>query len=337
MRILYTLTTICLVLSPVFLSGCSNEDETLTPPTEQDIPEMSLATNEIKVKIGTENAVPVEITNGGGEYNVFSLDSTIAKGSAVDGKIIVEGFANGQTSLIVSDKNSRYKRLTVDVYTTDQIKLESTSLELKTRLGSAGTLSTKVTLGNGGYFVKTDNPKVSASVTEDGVISISAISALQEYVAKVTVSDQSGISADINVKVTPSMDFFDEKSLDNIKADATRRYYINKVREDQQWYCDYVNNTTDEGRIRYGYINSPDFDEGFVEFQGDRSIGTKENATFSYQKMSWGGSITKIENQPITLKIIKNDGTNIWAIFTYVDEKEEKLYGGYFCDTIEPK
>lgn len=338
MKLLNIFMSISLVTFLVSLSGCGDDENISSSPTEQEMPDLSLASNEIHVKVGTENAVPLEVKSGGGEYSAFSLDSTIAKVQTANGNIMVEGISNGQTSLILSDKYSRYKRVTVNVYTTDKIEIQDASLDLKTLLGYPGSLKTKVILGNGGYTIKTNIPKVIASITPQGEISITATSGLEEYTAIVSVGDQSGISTDIVVKVRPSLEFFDKASLESIQNNSSRRYYLNKNRIDSDWYSSYINESTDGGKIRYGYDSQSYYgkDTGLIEFSGDKTVGDKKNAVFNYQKDSYGSS-TKIENQPITLKIIKNDGTNIWAIFTYVDEKEEKLYGGYFCDTIEPK
>lgn len=71
-----------------------------------------------------------------------------------------------------------------------------------------------------------------------------------------------------------------------------------------------------------------------MDFMGDKTEGVKEGATFSVS--SWIVS-DKYSGQAVTLKIIKNDGTNLWGVFSFVDEEREILCSGYFCDTVDPE
>lgn len=321
------------LLSAVLLfgiAGCSDDDNDVMPDAgADDLPEFILEQESIKVKIGSETKVLVEVKQGGGEYNAFVLDERLAKAEVADGVIKVEGFANGQTSLIVSDKYSRYRKLPVSVYTTDKLQLSHENFDLVTPLGHARTLSANVVLGNGGYEAVSDNENVSVSVDEDGVISLTATSSKAEFDANVTVTDCTGLSASIAVKVVATLEAFTDEDIEAIKADDSRRYYFNNNRTDQYYYT-YLNVVTEDGKQRYGW-KYYSYYWCYIDFSGDKSVGEKEGGEFTYK--TWGTEI----NTPITLKIIKNDGTNIWGVFSYVDETEEKLCYGYFCDTVNPE
>ncbi len=318
-----------IVLSSISFIGCSDDDDNVPKTTEEEVPEFVLAQDLIKVKIGSENKVNVDVKQGGGEYNAFILDSSVATAEVTDGVIKVEGLQNGQTSLIVSDKYNRYRKVPVSVYTTDTLKLSSEAFDLVTPLGNSATSKANVVLGNGGYKVISNNPAVSVSIDEDGEISMTATSKKDEYTANVTVTDCSGLSANIAVKVTASLEPFSDGDLAIITSDNTRRYYYNNSRIDASYYT-YLNQITDEGKQRYGW-DYYGYYWCHIDFSGDKSVGEKEDGNFVYH--TWSSEVS----MPVTLKIVKNDGTNIWGIFSYVNEDEEKLYMGYFCDAVGNK
>src|SRR3712207_9438290 len=69
---------------------------------------------------------------------------------------MVEGFKNGMTNLVVSDKNSRYRRVCVSVYTTDVMTISKESFEMLTPLGQEGRERLEVK-GNGGLTDEVDS------------------------------------------------------------------------------------------------------------------------------------------------------------------------------------
>ena len=301
-------------------------------PGGEEAPEFVLGQESIKVKIGSENKATVDVKQGGGEYNAFILDARIAKTEIVDGVIKVEGLANGQTFLMVSDKYSRYRKLPVSVYTTDKLQLSHETFDLITLLGYSKTLKANVVLGNGGYEVMSDNPAVSVSVNEAGEISMKATSKKEDFTANITVTDCTGLTANIVVTVKASLEPFTTEELEAIKADNSRRYYYRGRRTDD-YDVEYVNTTIDDGKIRYGWNLWGSYYH-YMDFMGDKTEGVKEGATFSVS--SWIVS-DKYSGQAVTLKIIKNDGTNLWGVFSFVDEEREILCSGYFCDTVDPE
>ena len=319
-------------LLPMGFAGCSDDDDDMPNPGGEEAPEFVLGQESIKVKIGSENKATVDVKQGGGEYNAFILDARIAKTEIVDGVIKVEGLANGQTFLMVSDKYSRYRKLPVSVYTTDKLQVSHETFDLITLLGYSKTLKANVVLGNGGYEVMSDNPAVSVSVNEAGEISMKATSKKEDFTANITVTDCTGLTANIVVTVKASLEPFTTEELEAIKADNSRRYYYRGRRTDD-YDVEYVNTTIDDGKIRYGWNLWGSYYH-YMDFMGDKTEGVKEGATFSVS--SWIVS-DKYSGQAVTLKIIKNDGTNLWGVFSFVDEEREILCSGYFCDTVDPE
>ena len=308
-------------------AGCSDDNETINPGGETKVPDFILEQESIKVKIGTENKVTVTVKEGGGEYEAFILNANIAKAETVDGVIKVEGVANGQTSLIVSDKYNRYRKIPISVYTTEKLELSHKAFDLVTILGNSNTVMANIVLGNSGYEVTSNNPAVTVSVNEEGVISMTAVSKKTEFTAIVTVKDYTGLSEDITVTVKASLEPFTDAELEAIMLDNTLRYFYNGSYTGSSYYT-YLIEITGEGKQRYGW----DYYSFFwykLEFKGGKDVGTKEDAVFDYNYYI-DGSITT----PVTMRIIKNDGVNIWGVFSYINDEQEKLYTGYFCSPI---
>jgi len=318
------LPIILAVLLPVGFVGCSDDDDTLPAPPSQEIPGFVLENESIRVKIGTENKTTINVKEGGGDYGAFVLDESIATAEVENGIVKIEGLKNGVTSLIISDKYSRYRKIPVSVYTTEKLQLSDDNLNLVTRLGSSGKLTASVVLGNGGYEIISDNESVTPAINEDGEITLTAISKKADFIAEITVTDCTNLVATINVTVKASLVPFTDEELDEITSNDSKRYSYNGSKVDSSYYT-YFNDITSEGKNRYGwdYYN---FYWYYVIFAGDKNVGIKADATFQYKYS--GINI----NIPVNFEIIKNDGTNIWGIFHYIDEGAEKLNSGYFCD-----
>lgn len=326
---------IVLLMSSLLSIGfvaCSDDDDT-SASGGKEIPEFVLGQESIKVKIGAENKVTVDIKQGGGEYNAFILDASIAKVEVENGVIKVEGLANGQTSLIISDKYNRYRKLPVSVYTTDKLQLSHEQFDMLIPLGWSKKITENVVLGNGGYEATSDNPDVAVSVDEAGEISITAISKKSAFTANVIVTDCTNLTSKIAVTVKPSFEPFTVEELEAIKADNNRRYFWGNTKTNG--YGTFVNTVKDDGKLRYGWI-AYDYYFHYIDFKGGKAEGVKEDATVSIN-ISFFGLNESYTDQAVTLSIIKNDGTNIWGVYSFVDEENEKLNFGYFCDTINPK
>mgnify|MGYP001514494862 FL=1 len=321
------------VLLPIGFVGCSDDDDDMPNSLGEEAPEFVLGQESVKVKIGPENKVIIDIKQGGGEYDAFIFDAKVAFAEVADGIIKVEGLANGQTFLMVSDKYNRYRKLPVDVYTTDKLQLSHETLDFITPLGNSKILKANVILGNGGYKVTSDNPAVSVSIDEAGEIRMKTTSRREDFIANITVTDCQDLTANIVVTVKASLEPFTIEELEAIKADNSRRYYFGKTRTDDEEDIEYVNMAIDDGKIRYGWNIWGAF-YYYIDFIGDKTEGVKENATFSIT--SWSVD-DEYNDQAVTFKIIKNDGTNLWGVFSFIDEEKEFVYAGYFCDTVNPE
>ncbi len=306
--------------------GCSDDDDRMPENNAGKTPEFILEQESIKVKIGSEYKVTVDVKQGGGEYDAFILDTRIAKVEVKEGEIKVEGIANGQTSLMVSDKYNRYRKLPVKVYTTDKLQLSAEEFNFITMLGSSKKVTLNVVLGNGGYEIVSDNPAVLVSINEEGEISMTATSKKAEFMANITVTDCTGLAASIAVKVIASLEAFTGEELEVIKADATRRYYFDGRSQSQPNYT-FINEKNEDGKQRYGWKYYRYY--CYIDFAGEKNEGVETDALYSTN--------SGYKNQPVQLKIIKNDGTNIWGVYSFVNDEREKLHYGYFCDTVNPE
>jgi hypothetical protein len=313
------------LLSATFLIGfaaCSDDDN---PAPVVNSPKLDVDASVLKVKIGVDEVLPIK--QGGGEYNAFSLDTTIAQTYLKDDQIEVKGIANGQTTLIVSDKGGYYQKVPVSVYTTDQMQLSETESNIESILGRVGKDTVDIVLGNGGYSASSDDARVTATVNASDEIIISATSKSDAYTANVTVSDVTGLTATVAVTVKANKDAFTQAQLDDIMKSASRRYVFNDYTFSSSGKS--VISEDENGVVKYGseYYSSY---YTHLTFTGGKSVGKKTDATFDW-KYYYGGTYSA---QPVDLEVIKNDGTNIWAIYSFA--KDDYLYNGYFCDKVNP-
>ena len=59
------------VLLPIGFVGCSDDDDDMPNSLGEEAPEFVLGQESVKVKIGPENKVIIDIKQGGGEYDAF--------------------------------------------------------------------------------------------------------------------------------------------------------------------------------------------------------------------------------------------------------------------------
>jgi hypothetical protein len=256
------------------------------------------------------------------------MDTTIAQIYRSNGEAQVKGIRNGQTTLIISDNGGYYKKFPVSVYTTDVLELDMTDAELEAGLGRTAQCNASVITGNGGYTGTTDNTDVTVQVSDDGAIVIKAKTKHDTYTAKVTITDVTGLSASINLSVKSNMVPFTDAELEAIMSTNTRRYYIDGtpfefITSGTTINKEDVNGVVQMGQDFYGY-------NVMVTFTGGKSVGKKTDATFTYNFYSG----TTYNNEPVELEVIKNDGTNLWGIFSFL--KDDYLHAGYFCDKVNP-
>lgn len=318
---------------PVFIVGGGDTTE---------VPDIELSTDTVRVKIGAENRAALPIVSETGGIKAFSLDPSTADVVDVDGVPMIEGFKNGLCGIMVSDANINYKKLIVSVYTTDQMQLSQGELTFLAPLGASATSSdVYVLLGNGGYSVKSDNPAVKAEITaETGEISITAKSKVDPYTAILTVTDISGLTADLKVTVEASFDPFTPSQLEDILAmtesavwadckdpsDGNTPYYYD-------WrdygYGEWLNSTEGGTRTIGWWYERRGTDYGGIkiDYPANASVNAEVSGTlyFQYSNIAWYDCY-KYEGKA---KVLADDATKTVVICWQVDTQNERINRGY--------
>lgn len=321
-----------LLITFFFLSVlCSCKDSEEYVPEIKIVPELSLEGESVKVLVDSE--IKIEITQGGDEYNVFSLDPDIASVTIEDKILTVKGIIGGNTFIIISDESGQYKRIPVLSYY-DKLILDKEKIDMKIPVGKPRTTVVNVLLGNGGYSVSSNNQMIQASVTEEGVITVTCLaqSDSEEATGTVTITDVVGLSTVFTVHITISTNPYTEEQMAEILRNKARRYIFNNADPvAENWWDPTYKNIQENGRITYSWDYYGYY--FMLSFDGDRSEGKKVNAKLSCDYYLNG--YIRYSNQIINLEIVQNDGTNIWAVYSF--NEGETLKYGYFCETINPK
>ena len=319
MKINYTLLTLLSVLLSTGIMGCSSDTDEVQ---KVEIPEMVLEEDSIEVTMGS--TMQIGIVQGGGEYKAFSLDTSIAEVELVDSKLTVKGVKLGATSLIISDNDNCYQQMAIAVYI-DKLVLEQEEVALNFKLGHGKTIAIDVLKGNGGYTAITDNENIQPSINGEQVI---LESNGQEGVAKITVTDSRGLEAVIQVEASATTIPYDEAEQEEIKNDATLRQSFNgQTMYNEGSYYTFLNEMVGDLNL-YGW----DYRGSYylkIYFGGDKSIGEKPNSKLAYKYYS-----ANFNDEPINFEVIKNDGTKIWATYSFVSNG--KLNFGHFCQNVNP-
>ncbi len=318
---------------PVFIVGGGDTTE---------VPDIEFSTDTVRVKIGAENRVAIPVASETGGIKGFSLDPSTADVVDVDGVPMIEGFKNGLCGVMVSDANNTYKKLMVSVYTTDQMQLSQSELTFLAPLGASGTSSdVSVLLGNGGYSIKSNNSAVVASITpETGVITITATSKVDPYTATLTVTDISGLTADLKVSVEASLDPFTAQQLQEIleldestiwadckdPSDGNTPYYWD-------WrnygYGEFINETNGNTRTLGWWCIYWDNDLGGIkiDYPANASVGAEVDGKLYYQySNSQWYSCYEYEGKA---KVLADDATKTVVICWQVDTENERINRGY--------
>lgn len=305
----------------ISLSGCSSEEETVV---SQKTEIFTLNANTLKIAVGKNDEI--KINKGNGDYKAFSLNPQIADVKIENGKILVEGKSNGNTSILISDKDNQFKKIAITSFY-ESITVESDLLEVTMPIGFPTGYSKTKTLnivsGNDGYKVSTGNNDLFDVSINKKTISIIC---KKEGSGSLKITDGLGIEKIINIKIQTSEIPYDKSELNMIKENNTIRYIFGDRTITSSWYTYYNDKVNELNHYGYKYSTSQLF---HIYFAGDKAIGIKDNGKLSYKYSS-----TTFTDQPIKFEIIKNDGTKIWAVYSFL--KDGKLYFGHFCQNINP-
>lgn len=326
-----------IVMASVALTGftsCSDDDDDNAPaPVQKE--ELSAASDAVRVKIGEENRVPVSslILSGNGEYSAYSLNPEVVDiVTGEDGQIYVQGVKNGNASLVISDAASSYLRIPVSVYTTDVMSLNNTSVALEGKMGSYLTNDDcAVVEGNGEYSIESNVTSITPSIDpETGEISIQAKATSAEYTAVLTVSDISGLTATINVTVTPTFDAFTADDLAALMAKTSNDFAYNGGQPGFA-YRNTIAESTANGNIKFGFLYTSSSWWGTstyyncqIEYPAGTAVGTEVDGAIYYTN----GSSTQTSYKG-KVKLLADDATKRVAIWYNVDMDKEKIDNGY--------
>lgn len=308
--------------------SCTDDNGNTSISEEVFLPEVRVDQEIVIVKI--ENDVNVNITDGAGSYNAFSLNPDIATVITTNNVLTIKGVNIGKTSIIISDAESRYMELPVIAYLYDKLILSETELDIEFKLGNLPVKPYIVDIieGNGQYSVESDSEIATAEIYEDGKI---AVSIKGEGKGKITITDIKGLQSVISINARTTTEPFTDEELENIKNEEELTFNYESETRYNEWFYGTIFNTIENGKNLYGYNNF-----GFlvlkVYFSGDKSVGVKTNATLTFKTQL--PNIDPVDDQPIKFEIIKNDGTKIWAVYSFV--KNNKVHGGYFIQKINP-
>lgn len=323
-------------------TSCSDDDDDNAPEVVP-VEDLTLATVNTRVKVGPENRIELPVATGAGEYSAYSLNPAVADIEFENGVAYIVGLKNGTAEIVVTDAQSRHTRLTVGVYTTDQMTLSHSSFEFVTPLGIASTNSEcTVVLGNGEYTVESDNPKVVATIDpETGVITLTAKSGKDEYVATVTVTDCTGLSASIEVKVTPTFDAFTDADIANLIAKDNHDMWLeasglgvtqNRTSEYPgyiNWYGSWDDNDYSDGTHRIGwgddFGSSWSYGGQYISYPTGTALNEEVDGKYIFQYYYR----YTIFNLPGKVKIIRDDATVRTVIWWSVDLENECISRGW--------
>lgn len=327
----------------VGFTSCSDDDDDAPVVVTPD--DLTLSQDIARVKIGPENRVLLPVATGAGEYHAYSLNPDIADVvTGDDGMYYIEGFKNGTADLVVSDAANRYVRMKASVYTTEEMTLSHTAYNFKTPMGlSSSSSECHVVLGNGGYTVESDNSKVVATIdAETGVITMTATSAKNEFTAKVTVTDCSGLSASMDVTVVATFDPFTDADLQNLMAATSNDWYIKSSQFSQtrcsdlpyyENYGEWTDEANGDGTHTFGWWEiywGSDYGGHHIVYPEGTAVGEEVAGKylFKYNIDYGGGNYPKYELEG-TVKILKDDDVSKVVIWWNVDMENECINRGW--------
>lgn len=325
-RFKFLLPLLILCLGLVY---CSKDNDETIPEVDEDEMETSILLDADYIDIATESEQTVKIKEGNGGYRVISVDNDIATASISGDVLNVKGISIGLTSIVVTDKTDQLKAIPVSVYKYDKILLEKESVEVEYKMGNTKTSLVRIIQGNGFYTVHSeDEAIISTSISKkDEIVLFSE--GKQEGKTNVIIKDMCGKTFTLKVEVKSTTEPFDKEELDAILKDETLRFNFDgnkKENEKDTWGYNYTN-AIEDGLNVYGWDYYGQYRSMHFYFAGDKSVGVKIGS-----KVVIYDFYNETETPFDKFEIIKNDGTKIWAVFSYL--KENVLYFGYFVQEI---
>lgn len=298
-------------------TACSNDNDDSTATTVVPEAATTLELDSTHINAGVGEAASMNILKGGGDYKIFSEDTTIAKALLEGNTIKITTLKKGITGLVLSDKAGNYKRIEVkSMYM--KIATNKDTYELSMKLGHNSAKGTIIaTAGNGNYTAVSDNTGIVKveEVSGDNII----LSALKEGSANITITDMMGLSKTVKVTVVVSKIPFTQEEKEAIMK------LVNPITvwDDAKYY----NNSSNYYGATSGHISFDYWNAMYMHFffKGDLTAGKKTQGKVKFVK-SWDAPEQNFDN--VEIEILKNDGKHVWGIASKVDP--DYIHTGYF-------
>lgn len=332
------------------LYACS-EDETPTYPEENDelveVPgdKAEISVNTEKLEVIKEQTKTLEITEGAGDYRVSVLDSDIAEVSLEGNVITVTGVAQGETEILISDKDGGYKNVKIDVYLTDNLVPEKSELNISLPFGKPSSVSLNITEGNGGYTAVSSNESIIVVKIDEAYPNTVVVNAVAEGEAEITITDSHGLSVKVSVVVTISDSPYTDEELEGIKAQTDIKYVFSQPGSAEENFMDlipkksyacnsdlsvlyYGKNGVLQTGVYYSGNTKTALTIGF-ETKNDFVVG-QETTGYLHVRRNFTYQFDQ-NTTTCTFKVIQKQNGKVWAI--YYTEIDGNVYKGYMIFT----
>lgn len=328
----YILLTMLLLTAFI---GCSDDADPIVG-AEPQYPELQTEVTSLEVAI--DKISSLKILQGAGDYNAFSLEKDIVDVEVKGDEILLKGISVGQTDIMILDKAGACVQVAVTSAYDRIVVSAGNEITMDIKIGETEKVTFDILYGSGGYEVATEenqNIIKDLSLKDDTHVSFKVVSA---GTTTLTITDKMGKTATVTVTVNELSYPYSPEELNEIRKKTGHTFsfmYRDRIEDGVYDGKIYDNQTAEDGRIYYRVEDNWGDVEFRIDFKGDFTVGVKENAT-----LNTFGVYTHIENQDITLEIIKNDGKTIWTIFYYVGKDyndERALIYGYFIRPIKSK
>ncbi len=297
-------------------TACSSDDD----PTPEVVESKTITVDTDTLKMDVAATSTFNITDGGGDYKVFSENPEVVTASLENNTVTVTSLRKGNTGVVISDKQGNYKRVMVQsMYMTMGFDKEAVAIGIK--LGHTdGRATVTVTAGNGGYTAVVADEKVAtARVSGDKIV----LTAKAKGTTTLTVTDMMGLTKTVPVTVESSSIPYTDEEKQEIVNTLTDNTMVWDDPQDMSWGDYSIEKDGDN------YVVTWDYDDYlYLKFNvgPDLTVGKKTNCTVEF-KMEWESDRTTYDN--VTVEILKNDGSRIWGIAYVI--KDNYLHYGYFC------
>ena len=304
-----------LALTATF-TACSDDDD----PTPQVVETKALTVDTDTLKMDVAATSTFNITDGGGDYKVFSENPEVVTATIENNTVSVTSLKKGKTGVVISDAQGNYKRVLVQsMYMTMALDKEEVNIGIK--LGHTdGRASVTVTAGNGDYTaVVADENVATAKVSGDKIV----LTAKAEGSTTLTVTDMMGLTKTIPVTVTSTNIAYTDEEKQEIVNTLTDNTMVWDGQQAMSWGTYAMVKDGDNNVVTWDY-----YDYYYMRFNvgSDLTVGTKTGCKVE-AKVDWSSDGDTYDNA--TVEILKNDGKRIWGIVYVV--KDNYLHYGYFC------